>query len=170
MIIQPYAFKGEFDETYAKARAFLVRLRDAGMSVTLPDGFRSNTKTYPDYDRSVTVIEVFPDISVDEQIETIEKIFADIMAKPEPEDSADVVEAKRLIANMDLGLEWSEGEGWMLRRPGCAPDEVVFWGVPENKMLRAVKRHLGLLRPDGESVLAGDDFDPFLPYDENNLP
>lgn len=82
-MLQPFAFKGDFDETYILARAFLYRLSLAGVSVSLPDGFRSNTKTYPDYGTSVTIIEIFPDIATAEQVEMIEDIHAAVLAFPE---------------------------------------------------------------------------------------
>jgi hypothetical protein len=89
MIIQPYAFKGsDFDEVYAQARDFIERLHtEAGISVELPDGFRSVTKHYPDHDTTMTVVEVFPTITDASQINLVEKVFIAVtLVEDEEED------------------------------------------------------------------------------------
>lgn len=173
-MLQVYPFHGtDVQAVYGNLNRFLAELAIIEVSVPL-DSIRANTKYYPDWDRTATTIEVCVDLSgspapheMAEQIRDLHR--AAVNGKPEPEqcESADVQAARALIADLDLSLEWSEGEGWMLSRPGCAPDEVAFWGVPENKVLNAVKRHLGLIRPDVPTP-TGDDFDPFL--DSDDLP
>lgn len=181
MIIQPYAFKGDdFNAVYAQARQFCARLHDAGLSVSLPDGFRSNTKTYPDYDRSVTVIEVFPDIAVAEQFELAEKIYADVMAKPDTNPAlivgaGDYDISGELLAlfaafyrlpgadQMDLHLQ-NDGRGAVR----LGNEDIAYWVSPSDG-IKALERLCAkpVLTVGLVSFSKGDDFDPFLVADED---
>lgn len=157
MIVQPYAFKGgDFDEVYAQAREFMSCLRVDGVSVTLPDGFRSVTKYYPDWQQTMTVIEVFPDISVDEQIPMIERIYKTVKSGREPvaEETAD--EGLKLGKGHRLEL-FQDADGWLL--VDCHEDhrQVVFRDV-QSGVLDSVRHYL--------QREPGDDFDPFLDADD----
>lgn len=157
-IVQPYPFKGDdFEEVYALARVFCERLYNAGLSVSLPDGFRSNTKTYPDHDRSVTIIEVFPDIAVAEQFELAAKIYADVTAKPKPKQEA--AHELKLAKGHHLEL-FQDTDGWLF--VDCHEDhrQVVARDVPELEISSFLRHYL----QNDHS----DDFGPFL--DPDDLP
>jgi hypothetical protein len=172
MPMQLYPFGGlgvEADTTYTQVNLFLVRLGQQGVVVT-PEDIHEETKNYVSDGRSVTRITVMPQITTftDTQetlLAEIQKIYQEIRY-PKPSvnenESEDVQAARKLLAGKNLELSFIEGEGWMLARPGCRPDEVAencFWGVPEKDVLTYVKRHLGMLPQN-------DDFDPFLDADD----
>lgn len=160
-MLQVFPFKGEeFGDVYRQARAFLYALSLSGISVSLPDGYRANTKFYPDYQTTMTVIEIFPDIVTAEQVETVEAIYADISANrlhneaPAPADEVlKLGKGHRLELSLDT-------DGWLL--VDCHEDQrqVVFRDVQSPDVLESIRHHL---KRD-----PGDDFDPFL--DSEDLP
>lgn len=165
-MLQPFAFKGEeFSDVYRSVRAFLYRLSLSGISVSLPDGYRSNTKYYPDYGSTMTVVEVFPDIAVAEQVEQVETIYADVLAMnlyPDAsatveEPSYPIEEASLLLSNAGakMFLDYCK-DGWLLIDKSDGGH--VFYGVPRDEVLDRVKYVLGI-----ENTADDPDFDPFLP-------
>lgn len=170
-MLQIYPFYGDdVQDIYRKLNCFLQELAIIGVIVD-PEHVRSNTKYYPDWDRTATTIEVcvFSDsLSPQNPASQIRDLHQTVVnGKPETEPmgtgSELIAQARALLEEhkSPAVLEYLADEGWRLRTDQTPDFSIEFWGVSDHEIVERVKRYLGI-----KEEKPADDFDPFLDSDD----
>jgi len=171
-MLQICAFENDdFDTAYDLANAFIARLASLGIHVQ-PEDIKENTKNYPDYGRSHTVVSIYPNIRPERasEIRSLRLIVikeareADEAAQRRMQVAREIEQAgKLLFQHRD---EWCvsarDNDQWAVI--DLKTNEVLIPAMPADQVLGSVQKFLKERFPE----IHGDDFDPFI--DPDDLP